>query len=68
MKKSFQYRFILFDKDKYPRHGITPEPFAKLKSHFQKNVSVTDGHATGMNDSASAILIMSEKKEFINAK
>lgn len=52
----------LFDKDEFPRHGTTSESLAKLKPCFDKSGSVTAGNASGINDSASAVLLMSEEE------
>lgn len=51
---------ISFDKDEFPRHGTTTETLAKLRPCFDKNGSVTAGNASGLNDSAAAVLLMSE--------
>lgn len=56
-KKSF-----IFDKDEHPRPQTTIESLAKLKPVFLENGSVTAGNASGMNDGASAVVIMSEDK------
>lgn len=50
----------LFDKDEYPKSGSTAEALAKLRPAFDKNGSVTAGNASGINDSAAAVLLMSE--------
>lgn len=52
----------LFDKDEFPKHGTTAETLAKLRPCFDKNGSVTPGNASGINDSASAVLLMSENE------
>ncbi|XP_031626527.1 acetyl-CoA acetyltransferase, cytosolic [Contarinia nasturtii] len=49
----------LFDKDEFPKHGTTAETLAKLRPCFDKNGSVTAGNASGLNDSAAAVLLMS---------
>ena len=53
---------ILFDKDEYPNRASTPEKLAALKPAFKKDGSVTAGNASGVNDGASFVLIMSERK------
>ncbi|XP_039429703.1 acetyl-CoA acetyltransferase [Culex pipiens pallens] len=50
---------INFDKDEYPKHGTTAEGLAKLKACFIKDGTVTPGNASGINDSAAAVLLMS---------
>lgn len=50
----------LFDKDEYPKPGTTAESLAKLRPAFDKAGSVTAGNASGINDSAAAVLLMSE--------
>lgn len=50
---------ITFDKDEYPKHGTTAEGLAKLRACFIKDGTVTPGNASGINDSAAAILLMS---------
>ena len=53
---------VVFDTDEYPRPDTTLESLAKLKPAFLKDGSVTAGNASGMNDGASAVVVMSEKK------
>jgi len=54
---------IIFDTDEHPRFGTTMESLQKLKPAFVKNGgTVTAGNASGMNDGASAILMMSGEK------
>ncbi|XP_065092869.1 acetyl-CoA acetyltransferase [Ochlerotatus camptorhynchus] len=50
---------ITFDKDEYPKHGTTVEGLAKLRPCFIKDGTVTPGNASGINDSAAAVLLMS---------
>ena len=52
---------VKFDIDEYPRQ-TSPEKLAKLKPAFKKDGTVTAGNASGRNDGASAMLIMSEEK------
>jgi acetyl-CoA C-acetyltransferase len=47
-----------FDTDEYPRAGTTAETLAKLRPAFSKDGSVTAGNASGINDGASAVLLM----------
>jgi acetyl-CoA C-acetyltransferase len=53
---------IVFDKDEFPRAGVTPDKLAKLRPAFDKEGSVTAGNASGINDGAAAVLVMSEDK------
>lgn len=53
---------IGFYTDEFPKHGTTIETLAKLKPCFDKNGSVTAGNASGINDSAAAVLLMSQKE------
>ncbi len=45
--------------DEYPRHGTTLETLAKLRPAFDKNGTVTAGNASGINDGAAAVVLMS---------
>lgn len=58
MKKNLNFLFQYLDE--FPRHGTTVESLAKLKPCFDKNGSVTAGNASGLNDSAAAVLLMSQ--------
>ncbi len=53
---------IVFDMDEFPRHGTTAESLAKLKPAFQKDGTVTAGNASGINDGAAVVMMMSRKK------
>eukprot|EP00825_Cyclidium_porcatum_P019257 TRINITY_DN2186_c0_g2_i2.p2 TRINITY_DN2186_c0_g2~~TRINITY_DN2186_c0_g2_i2.p2 ORF type:complete len:651 (+),score=56.49 TRINITY_DN2186_c0_g2_i2:5174-7126(+) len=53
---------IIFDTDEYPRAGTTVEGLAKLKPAFKKDGTVTAGNASGINDGAAALVIMSADK------
>lgn len=53
---------IVFDTDEYPRFGATAEGLAKLKPAFKKDGTVTAGNASGINDGAAALVIMSAEK------
>ena len=50
---------IVVDTDEYPRHGASPEGMAKLRPAFSKDGTVTAGNASGINDGAAALVIMS---------
>lgn len=53
---------ILVDTDEDPRKGITKEGLAKLRPAFKKDGMVTAGNASGINDGAAALIVMSEEK------
>lgn len=50
------------DTDEHPRSGTTSEALAKLKPAFKKDGTVTAGNASGINDGAAAVLVMSADK------
>jgi acetyl-CoA C-acetyltransferase len=50
---------VLVDTDEYPRAGTTAETLAKLKPAFSKDGTVTAGNASGINDGAAAVVVMS---------
>ena len=51
-----------FEIDEHPRAGMTMERLTKLKPTFKKNGTVTPGNASGINDGAAAVVLMSEKE------
>ncbi|NMM65042.1 acetyl-CoA C-acetyltransferase [Clostridium sp. P21] len=53
---------VVFDTDEGPRPGTTMEALAKLKPAFKKGGTVTAGNASGINDAASALVLMSADK------
>lgn len=53
---------IVFSEDEYVRPGTTVETLGKLRPAFKKDGSVTAGNASGINDGAAALLVMSRKK------
>ena len=53
---------IVFDADEFPRHGTTAESLGGLRPAFEKDGTVTAGNASGLNDGAAAVLMMSAKK------
>ena len=53
---------ILFDTDEGPRDGVTVESLSKLRPAFKEGGKVTAGNASGINDGAAAIIVMSEEK------
>jgi acetyl-CoA C-acetyltransferase len=52
---------IVVDKDEYIRHGATMEAMQKLRPAFTKDGSVTAANASGLNDGAAGVLLMSEE-------
>ena len=50
---------VVVDQDEYIRHGATVDSMAKLKPAFNKEGTVTAGNASGINDGAAAIVLMS---------
>jgi acetyl-CoA C-acetyltransferase len=53
---------IVVDKDEYIRHGATMEAMAKLRPAFAKDGSVTAANASGINDGAAGVLLMSAEE------
>ena len=51
-----------FEIDEHPRAGMTMERLTKLKPTFKNNGTVTPGNASGINDGAAAVVLMSEKE------
>jgi acetyl-CoA C-acetyltransferase len=50
------------DKDEYIRHGATIDAMQKLRPAFSKEGSVTAGNASGLNDGAAAVMVMTEEE------
>ena len=53
---------IVFAQDEFPRHGTTAESLGKLRPAFSRDGSVTAGNASGINDGAAAVMVMSASK------
>lgn len=53
---------IVFDTDEHPRFGTTKETLAKLRPAFKEDGTVTAGNASGINDGACALIVMSADK------
>ena len=51
-----------FKKDEHPREGISMEALERLKTAFQKDGTVTAGNASGINDGAAAVVLMSKEE------
>ncbi len=52
----------VYDTDEYPKRDTSLEKLAKLKPTFKEDGRVTAGNASGMNDAASGVILMSEEK------
>jgi len=52
----------MFDTDEFPTLGTTAEGLAKLKPAFKNGGTVTAGNASGINDGAAALVVMSKEK------
>ena len=52
----------VFDSDEYIRPGTTVDALAELKPAFSKDGTVTAGNASGINDGAAAVMMMSARK------
>ncbi|MCZ8532252.1 acetyl-CoA C-acetyltransferase [Psychrobacillus psychrodurans] len=53
---------VIFSQDEYPKKGSTEEKLAGLRPAFKKDGSVTAGNASGINDGAAAVVVMSKAK------
>lgn len=53
---------MVFETDEFIRHGITAESLAELRPVFTKDGTVTAGNASGINDGAAVVLMMSARK------
>jgi acetyl-CoA C-acetyltransferase len=53
---------VVVDADEYPRHGTTKDTLGKLRPAFAKDGSVTAGNASGINDGAAAVVLMSAEE------
>ncbi|MFP5522522.1 acetyl-CoA C-acetyltransferase [Peptococcus simiae] len=53
---------IVFDTDEGPREGTTAEGIAKMKPAFKEGGVVTAANASGINDGAAVVIVMSEEK------
>lgn len=52
----------IFDRDEYPRPGITAEGISGMQAAFKKEGTVTAANASGINDGAAALVLMSAEK------
>ncbi|NIN35233.1 MAG: acetyl-CoA C-acetyltransferase [Gammaproteobacteria bacterium] len=53
---------VVFAKDEFPRAGVTAEGLAGLRPAFKKDGTITAANASGINDGAAAVLVISESK------
>lgn len=53
---------VVVDADEYIRHGATLESMQKLRPAFDKAGTVTAGNASGINDGAAAVMLMTDKE------
>lgn len=53
---------VMFSRDEYIREGATFESMSKLRPAFKKDGTVTAGNASGINDGAAALVLMSKDK------
>jgi acetyl-CoA C-acetyltransferase len=49
---------VTVETDEYPKHGTTEESLSKLRAAFDKDGTVTAGNASGINDGAAAVVLM----------
>ncbi|MDA8132293.1 MAG: acetyl-CoA C-acetyltransferase [Elusimicrobia bacterium] len=50
---------VVFERDEYPKAGVTPAALGKLRPAFKKDGTVTAGNASGINDGAACVLVAS---------
>ena len=53
---------VIFDKDEYPKQGVSAEKIAKLRPAFTREGTVTAANASGLNDGAAAVIVTSRAK------
>jgi acetyl-CoA C-acetyltransferase len=53
---------VVVDTDEHPKAGVTAESLSKLRPAFSKDGTVTAGSASGINDGAAALVMMSDKE------
>ncbi len=53
---------VIFDKDEFPRAGVTAEKIGKMLPAFDKEGPLTAANPSGLNDGAAAVVVMSESK------
>jgi acetyl-CoA C-acetyltransferase len=52
----------IFDSDEFIRYGTTADALSELKPAFSKDGTVTAGNASGINDGAAAVMMMTERR------
>jgi acetyl-CoA C-acetyltransferase len=53
---------VTVEEDEYPKKGVTAEALSALRPAFDKEGTVTAGNASGINDGAAALVLMSEEE------
>ena len=53
---------VVFDRDEFPRAGTTAESLGKLRPAFDREGTVTAGNASGINDGAAAVMVMTRTR------
>ncbi|MFW5679002.1 MAG: acetyl-CoA C-acetyltransferase [Pseudomonadota bacterium] len=53
---------VVFETDEFPRLGVTKDQLAKIRPAFNKEGTVTAGNASGINDGAAMVMIMSAEE------
>ncbi|GMQ61845.1 acetyl-CoA C-acetyltransferase [Vallitalea maricola] len=53
---------VIFNKDEFPKHGMTIEKLGKLRPAFDKEGTVTAGNASGINDGGAMLIVMAKEK------
>jgi acetyl-CoA C-acetyltransferase len=53
---------LMFEADEFPRSGVTAESLSRLRPAFRQDGTVTAGNASGINDGAAAVIVMSAEK------
>lgn len=57
---------IIFDRDEFPRAGVTAEKLMKARAAFKKDGSVSAANSSGLNDGAAAVMVTSEAYAMAN--
>ena len=55
---------VIFNQDEYVKAGTTAEKLGGLRPAFKKDGSVTAGNASGINDGAAAVVVMSQERAY----
>ena len=62
VKVTIKKEEITFAQDEFVRHGVKYEDLAKLRTAFKKDGTVTAGNASGINDGAAAVMLMTKEE------